>query len=164
MATVLVMLGFLGSCGTRDFEKNPCELDSQVRPIKLMADELSYSPFEKYVNLFSDPSFHWIERATHSDIGGISVDRFELKRKFLGHTGKIEYVFYFRRLAETRFHPDNASDFFKEAGNQGLPTSNFQELVKGNLKYWAIRRDAVEFLGVADSRITRSFVACTAYD
>jgi hypothetical protein len=163
IATVLVILMALGSCGIRESKKNPCALDAEVSPIKLMSGELSYSQFEKYVKYFSDPSFRWIESATYPDRGGFSVDRFELRGKFLGQMGKMEYVFYFRRLAEMRFHPDNTSDFFRAAKSEGLPASNGEKRVVGNLKYWAIRRPtAGEFLGVADDRITRSSIACTA--
>jgi hypothetical protein len=164
-ATVLAASAFLGSCGVRDYNQNPCELKSQVRPIKLMGDELSYTQLEKYAELFSDPSFQWIERAAYPDRGGLSVDRFSLKRTFMGHMGEIEYVFYFRRLAEMRFHPDNASDFFQTVLIRKWPTTNDQKLEIGDLKYWASRRSDAVFFGAEDSRITRSHLACiAAYD
>jgi hypothetical protein len=159
-ATLVVILTFLGSCGIRDSKKNPCELDTEVRPITLMVDELSYSQLENYVGLFSDSSFHWIERLTYPDKGGLTVDRFELRGKFRGHTGKLEYVFYFRRLAEMRFHPDNISDFFQAAKSEGLPASNGAKLIVGDLEYWATRRHGAEFFGVADGRISRLTSAC----
>jgi len=157
---LLVILAFLGSCGIRDSDINPCELDTQVRPIKLIAGEPSYSELENYVNLFSDASFHSIERVAYPDKGGLSVDRFEVSKKFLGHMGRLEYVFYFRRLAEMRFHPDNASDFFQTVKSEGWPASNSAKLVVGDLEYWATRRRGAEFLGVADRRITRTTDAC----
>jgi hypothetical protein len=161
-----MMLAFLGSCEPRDSEKNPCWLNTQVHPEKLLEGELSYSQYEKYANLSSDPSFHWIERNTYPDKGGLSVDRLEVRRKFLGHMGKLEYVFYFRRLAEMRFHPDNPSLFFQTAGSKGLPASNGAELGVGDVKFWATgRRDAMETFGVSDTRITRTLLACVAaYD
>lgn len=162
---LLLMLAFLGSCGIRDSDKNPCELDTQVRPIKLIAGELSYSELENYVNLFSDSSFHPVETVAYPDKGGLSVDRFEVRKNFLGHAGKLEYVFYFRRLAEMRFHPDNTSDFFRAVKSEGLPASNSAKLVVGDREYWATRRRGAEFFGVADRRITRSTDACiAAYD
>lgn len=165
-APMLMMLAFLGSCETRDPEKNPCQLNTQVHPAKLLAGELSYSQYEKYANLFSDPSFHWIERNNYPDKGGLSVDRFEVRRKFLGHTGKLEYFFYFGRLAEMRFHPDNPSLFFQAVGSKGLPASNGAELVVGDVKYRAAgTRGVMETFAVSDNRIIRSFLACVAaYD
>jgi hypothetical protein len=156
------MLAFLGSCG-RDSDKNPCALNTQLHPSKLLEGELSYSQYEKYASLFSDPSFRWIERGGDPDQRGLSVDRFEVKRKLLGHTGKLEYVFYFGRLAEMRFHPDNPSLFFQTARAKGLPASVGAELVVGDARYWANgRRGAVEMFAVSDTRIIRSFQACLA--
>lgn len=144
----------------RDSDKKPCTLNTQVRPIKLIAGELSYSELESYTNLFSDSSFHSIERVAYPDKGGLSVDRFEVRGKFLGYTGRLEYVFYFHRLAEMRFHPDNVSDFFQTVKGEGWPSSNSAKLVVGDLQYWATRRRGTEFFGVADKRITRSTDAC----
>lgn len=161
IAIVSAMLAFPGSCGTHISEKNACELETGVRPVKLLASEPSYSQIDNYINLFSDPSFHWIERNAYPDKGGLSVDRFEVKREIMGQSGKLEYVFYFRRLAEMAFHPDNAPDFFQTAKSEGLPASEGARLVVGEVEYRAIRnRERGEYLGVADRRIGLAADAC----
>lgn len=163
IAAILLMSLSMGSCGKRDSAKNPCELVIPEIPIKFLAGELSYAQLDKFLHLDSDASFHWIERESYPDKGGLSVDRFEIRRKFSGFTGKLEFVFYFRRLAELRFHPDNAPDFFKTMEGHGLPSSNGAKLVQGDLEYWATRRgDAEQFLGMSDKRIIRVTDACIA--
>lgn len=161
--TILIIPILLGSCRLHDSEKDPCTLNSKLPPSKLFEGEQSYSQYEKYSSIFADPSFHWIERNENSDQKGPTVDRFEVRRTFLGHTGKLEYVFYFRRLAEMRFHPDNPGLFFNTARTHGLPASDGGELVAGHVRYWANgRRGEVDTLAVSDTRIIRSFQACIA--
>lgn len=163
IGVVLVLLIFLGSCDVSESEKNACALSAQLHPTELFEGELSYSKYENYKSLFSDPSFHWIEKEGDFGKSSVSVSRFEVNRKFLGYTGKLEYVFYFQRLAEMRFHPDNPSLFFQAAKAKGLPVSFGAELAAGDAKYWTTgRHGVVETIAVSDRRIIRSFQACIA--
>ena len=163
VVVILLMSLLMWSCGKKNSAGNPCEIAIPDVPIKFLAGEFSYAQPDKFLHLNSDASFHWIERENYPDKGGLSVDRFEIRRTFRGFTGKLEFVFYFRRLAELRFHPDNATDFFETMKSDGLPSSNGAKLVEGDLAYWATRRgDTEQFLGMGDKRILRVTDACIA--
>jgi len=159
---LLLFALLMESCG-KTGSVNRCELVIPDAPIKFLAGEFSYAQLDKFLHLNSDASFHWIEREYYPDKGGLSVDRFEIRRTFRGFTGKLEFVFYFRRLAELRFHPDNATDFFETMKSDGLPSSNGTKLVEGDLAYWATRiGDDEQFFGMGDKRILRVTDTCIA--
>lgn len=153
---MLLLASILASCGSKD-----CGIDLTQTPVLLLNGARSYAPLEQYANFRTDPTYRQIEGNGQSGPDELSVERFEVRRSFLGHTGKLEYVFYFGRLAQTRFHPDNPQIFFLAAKAKGFPAEVGSEIATGDAVLWATgRRASPETLGASDSRITRSFLAC----
>ena len=153
---VAMVLQALTSC-----TKSSCHVDLYQKPIPLFADAESFAPIGKFQSLRNDPTFRQIEEQSDDGSDAVQVERIEVRRKLLGHEGKLEYVFYFGVLAETRFHPDDPISFFELMSSRNLPSKVGVETKAGSLTRWASgRRENPDVFGASDSRLVGPFLAC----
>lgn len=140
-----------------------CDTLPSGEPVVLLAEAQSLSGLESYVYLKSDPSFRQIEGGLKSGRDVLAVERFEVRREIMGYDGRLEYVFYFGKLAETRFHPDDPARFFRMAETKSFPSKIGSEVSFGDLVFWVTgRRNDPQTLGASDSRLVHFFMDCVA--
>ncbi len=144
----------LGGCS------HACELVAPAIPVVLFAEAKSFQPISQAMASFSKLGEF---RELEGDIDNVKcveqpVNRLEYNYAMDGMPGRLELVFYFGRLAETRFHPDDPAKFFADAAQRELPSTPDQEKEIGNKVLWATGRSySAETLGASDRRLSEQF-------
>ena len=152
----LTMLALLVS--TSCSAENECNLVPPEKTVELMAGLRSFQTIDQAISRMSSRAFVQIE----GDITDVQCERQPVNRlaysgvSVFGYAGRLELVFYFGRLAETRFHPSSPASFFSFAASKGLPYRPGEErAMSADRIYWVAGRAAEsETLGVEDDRLT----------
>lgn len=137
-----------------------CDVSAPPDPVVLFADAKSFQQINQATASLSGLGDF---RELEGDISNVKcveqpVNRIEYAYSMDGMPGRLELVFYFGRLAETRFHPDDPGKFFADAAHRELPSTPGQEREIGNKVLWATGRSySAETLGASDRRLSRKF-------